>query len=70
MKNVAISREAQQFLTLIRTGRLPKAILPNSAPNYTLEQERLDTSFYVDRFLQTSGYDFIQECEAVNYDGE
>lgn len=70
MGNLNMSQHAHQFLNLIKTGRLPKAILPNSAPNYTLQQERIDTDFYVNMFLQSTAYDFIQECEAVEYDGE
>lgn len=70
MKKLNMSQYAVQFLNLIKTGRLPKEILPNSAPNYTLTQERLDTDFYVNVFLQSTAYDYIQKCEAVEYDGE
>ncbi len=70
MKKLNMSQHAFQFINLIKTGRLPKDILPNSAPNYTLTQERLDTDFYVNMFLQSTAYDFIQKCEAVEYDGE
>ena len=70
MENLNMSQYARQFLKLIKTRRLPKEILPNSAPNYTLFQERFDTDFYINVFLQSAGYDFIQECEAVEYDGE
>lgn len=70
MENLNMSQHASQFLKLIKTGRLPKEILPNSSPNYSLSQERLDTDFYVNVFLQSSAYDFIQKCEAVEYGGE
>lgn len=70
MKKQNMSLCAYQFLDLIKTGRLPKEILPNCAPNYTLIQEHLDTDFYVNVFLQSTAYDFIQKCEAVEYDGE
>lgn len=70
MENLNVSQYACQFLKLIKTGRLPKAILPNSSPNYSLVQERLDTDFYINMFLQSAAYDFIQKCEAVKYDGE
>lgn len=70
MENLNMSQNAYQFLNLIKTGRLPKEILPNSSPNYTLVQERLDTDFYINVFLQSAAYDFIQKCEAVKYDGE
>ena len=70
MGKVNVLQSANQFLKLIKTGRLPKEILPNSSPNYTLFQERLDTDFYVNVFLQSAAYDFIKKCEAVEYVGE
>ena len=70
MENLNVSQYACQFLKLIKTGRLPKTILPNSSPDYSLVQERLDTDFYLNMFLQSAAYDFIQKCEAVKYDGE
>lgn len=70
MGKLNMSQHASQFLRLVKTGRLPKEILPNSAPNYTLTQERLDTDFYINSFLQSAAYDFIRKCEAIEYDGE
>lgn len=65
-----ISQNASSFIRLIRTGKLPKEILPNNSPNYTLRQERFDTKQYVNNFLNSSSYDFIKESEAVKYNGE
>lgn len=70
MENLNMSQHVCQFLKLIKTGRLPKEILPNSAPNYTIAQERIDTDFYTNVFLQSAAYDFVRKCEAVKYDGE
>ena len=70
MKKSNMSMNACQFLELIKSGRLPKEILPNSSPNYTLYQERFDTDFYNNVFLQSSAYDFVRKCEDVTYDGE
>lgn len=70
MEKLCMSQCVGQFLKLIKTGRLPKEILPNSSPNYTLFQERFDTDFYVNVFLQSAAYDFIKKCEAVEYVGE
>lgn len=70
MGNLKMSQNACQFLDLIRSGRLPKEILPNSSPNYTVYQERFDTDFYNNMFLQSAAYDFVRKCEDVTYDGE
>ena len=70
MSNQSMSQKARQFILLIKTGQLPKEILPNSAPNYTLFQERQDTDFYVNAFLKSAAYDFVKKCEAVIYNGE
>lgn len=70
MNNKTMSREARDFIKLVKTGQLPKEILPNSAPNYTLFQEKVDTDYYIRVFLQSAAYDLIKECEEVTYDGE
>ncbi|MBD5115003.1 MAG: hypothetical protein HDT46_07330 [Ruminococcaceae bacterium] len=64
------SQNASVFIRLLKTGKLPKAILPNNSPNYTLGQEKLDTKHYVNDFLNSSSYDFIKKSEAVEYNGE
>lgn len=65
-----ISQQARRFLFRIKSGRLPKEILPNSAPNYTVSQELRDTDFYVNLFLKSSAYDFVKKCEVMDYNGE
>lgn len=64
------STQARQFIHLLKTGVLSKEILPNSSPNYTDKQERIDTRYYVDFFLRSSIYDSIEESEVVTYHGE
>lgn len=65
-----ISQNAIFFIKLIRTGKLPKEILPNHSQDYTIYQERYDTEYYLHDFLNSSAYDFIKECESVKYNGE
>lgn len=70
MGNNNALQPVQDFLRVIRTGILPKEILPNSSPNYTHAQEKRDTEYYINTFLNSSGYDFIKESEGVQYNGE
>ena len=70
MANDKFTSDANVFLRLIKTGRLPKEILPNSSPDYTLHQEKHDTDYYLHYFLNSSSYDFIKESEVVEYNGE
>lgn len=65
-----ISDDAAIFIRLIKTGVLPKEILPNSSPNYTYAQEEQDTDYYINVFLNSSAYDLIKDNEEVNYNGE
>lgn len=65
-----VSEDAKTFIGLIRTGVLPKEILPNSSPDYTYVQEQQDTEYYINIFLNSSAYDFIQESEDAIYYGE
>ena len=41
---------AQKFVELLMDGKIKKHILPNSAPNYSDSQEKMDLENY--RFLQ------------------
>lgn len=70
MEATSVSKNAQNFIRMIRTGELPKEILPNSSPNYTFAQERRDTDYYINVFLNSSSYDFIKNNEGVVYNGE
>lgn len=70
METKELSLEAQKFIRLLKTGVLNKEILPNNSNNYTDGQERIDTRYYVDFFLQSSIYDAIEESEVVTYYGE
>ena len=70
MGKQVFSQSAINFIRLIKTGKLPKEILPNNSPNYTLFQERHDTEYYIYHFLNSSSYDFIKESEDVDYNGE
>ena len=70
MNNECISPNARNFLRLIRLGKIPLDILPNNSPNYTSMQERCDTDYYTNLFLNSSVYDFVRDEGEVHYDGE
>ncbi|MBQ7329121.1 MAG: hypothetical protein IJX01_04365 [Oscillospiraceae bacterium] len=67
--NIAL-QNARAFIKMVKTGKLPKEILPNSSPNYTYDREKKDTAHYVQTFLNSSSYDFIKRSEEVRYNGE
>lgn len=60
---------AQEFLVLLKRGKIKKNILPNTAVDYTVSQEAKDLQQYK-RFLQSFAYDDIKECEVRNYNGD
>ena len=62
--------KCSQLLRLIRLGKIPLDILPNNSPNYTSMQERCDTDYYTNLFLNSSVYDFVRDEGEVQYDGE
>lgn len=70
METREISQNANIFIKLIKTGKLPKEILPNHSQDYTFNQEKHDTEYYLHDFLNSSSYDYIKESEGVSYNGE
>ena len=57
------------FFDLLNKGKIRKNILPNTAPNYTDEMEQIDLLRYK-RFLNSSAYDEIKECEVRKYNAD
>lgn len=60
---------AQNFVTLLKNGKIRKEILPNTSPDYTISQETEDLYRYK-RFLQSFAYDDILDCEVRTYNGD
>lgn len=60
---------ANRFFDLLNKGKIRKNILPNTAPNYTDEMEQIDLLRYK-RFLNSSAYDEIKECEVRKYNAD
>jgi hypothetical protein len=60
---------ANSFFDLLNKGKIRKNILPNTAPNYTDEMEQIDLLRYK-RFLNSSAYDEIKECEVRKYNAD
>ena len=60
---------ANGFFDLLNKGKIRKNILPNTAPNYTDEMEQIDLLRYK-RFLNSSAYDEIKECEVRKYNAD
>ena len=60
---------ANSFFDLLNKGKIRKNILPNTAPNYTDEMEQIDLLRYK-RFLNSSAYDKIKECEVRKYNAD
>lgn len=60
---------AQKFVELLMDGKIKKHILPNSAPNYSDSQEKMDLENY--RFFANSfAFDEIMKCEVAFYNGD
>ncbi len=60
---------ANSFFDLLNKGKIRKNLLPNTAPNYTDEMEQIDLLRYK-RFLNSSAYDEIKECEVRKYNAD
>lgn len=60
---------ANSFFDLLNKGKIRKNILSNTAPNYTDEMEQIDLLRYK-RFLNSSAYDEIKECEVRKYNAD
>lgn len=67
MKNSIIA--ANKFFELLNEGKIRKHILPNTAPDYTAVAEQTDLIRYK-RFLNSSAYDEIRECEVREYNAD
>ena len=63
-------RQMLATFCVLRLGKIPLDILPNNSPNYTSMQERCDTDYYTNLFLNSSVYDFVRDEGEVQYDGE
>lgn len=61
--------EAQEFIILLKRGKIRKDILPNTSADYTATQEEVDLRRYK-RFLQSFAYDDIKACEVRMYNGD
>lgn len=60
---------AEKFIELLESGKIKKQILPNSAPDYSAEQEKKDLENY--RFFANSfALDEIMKCEVAAYNGD
>ena len=60
---------ANRFFEKLLTGKIKKYILPNTAVNYSIRAEAEDLFLYK-KFINSSAYDDIRECEVGNYDGD
>ena len=67
MKNSMIA--AKKFFELLNRGKIRKNILPNTSPDYTVSAEQRDLMLYK-RFLNSSAYDEIKECEVRKYNAD
>ena len=67
MKKSAIA--AYSFCELLNRGKIRKNILPNTSPDYTVSAEQSDLIRYK-RFLNSSAYDEIKECEVIKYNAD
>lgn len=67
MKNSTIA--AKNFFEMLSKGKIRKNILPNTAPDYTATAEQSDLMRYK-RFLNSSAYDAIKECEVRKYNAD
>ncbi|MCI8691483.1 MAG: hypothetical protein HFH91_01845 [Lachnospiraceae bacterium] len=67
MKKSAIA--AYSFCELLNRGKIRKNILPNTSPDYTVSAEQSDLIRYK-RFLNSSAYDEIKECEVRKYNAD
>lgn len=60
---------AERFIELLQSGKIKKATLPNTAPDYTAHQEEKDLKEY--RFFVNSfAFDELEECEVARYNGD
>jgi hypothetical protein len=60
---------ANNFFEMLSKGKIRKNILPNTALDYTATAEQSDLLRYK-RFLNSSVYDEIKECEVRNYNAD
>ena len=60
---------AQKFVELLMDGKIKKHILPNSAPNYSDSQEKMDLENYL-FFANSFAFDEIMKCEVAFYNGD
>ena len=67
MKNSTIA--ASNFFELLNKGKIRKHIVPNTSPDYTDSAEQIDLMRYK-RFLNSSAYDEIRECEVRKYNAD
>jgi hypothetical protein len=67
MKNSTIA--ANNFFELLNKGKIRKHILPNASSDYTGSGEKIDLMRYK-RFLNSSAYDEIKECEVRKYNAD
>ncbi|MCM1184685.1 MAG: hypothetical protein NC337_15045 [Roseburia sp.] len=60
---------AERFMELLENGKIRKHILPNSAPDYSIYQEKRDLENY--RFFANSfALDDVMKCEVGLYNGD
>lgn len=67
MKNS--KRAAKAFFEMLNKGKIRKNILPNTSPDYTGLAEQKDLMRYK-RFLNSSAFDEIKECEVRKYNAD
>ena len=60
---------AEKFIELLEDGKIQKHILPNNAPDYSLQQEEKDLQNYK-FFVNSSAFDEIMKCEVAYYYGD
>lgn len=60
---------AKKFIELLEEGKIKKNILPNTAPDYSISQEKKDLENY--RFFANSfAFDEFMKCEVAFYNGD
>lgn len=60
---------AERFIEMLEEGKIRKHILPNTAPDYSSNQEEKDLENY--RFFANSfAMDEIMKCEVAFYNGD
>lgn len=60
---------AEKFIELIEDGKIKKHVLPNTAPDYTIYQEKKDLENYI-IFINSFALDELMDCEVAYYNGD